>query len=330
MKKNGQTKNNFECRICGNTHQNTKYIVDEVQFGLNEQFDYYECSKCGCLQIKDIPKNIASYYPQKYSAYQKHKTIKPASKLSNFLKLKKSQFNLGLNHNSIGFVMHLCFGGGFVAKLKPAQVRYTDTILDVGTGTGGRLLDLYNRGFKNLLGTDIFIPETIHYSNGVKVLKKDIDELEATFDFIMLNHVFEHMPNPLEQLEKLYNLLKKGKYLLIRIPVADSFSWKNYRENWVALDAPRHFHLLTRESMEILAKKANFKIKEIIDDSSEYQFIGSEQIKKGIAVYAENSYFSNPEKSMFNKMQIKKFKSRAKKLNNQNLGDNTCFYLYKE
>lgn len=330
MKKDGQTDYLFECRVCANKKDNTKYVVKEVQFGIEEYFDYYECAKCGCLQIKTIPDNIEKYYPEKYSAYQKHKSIKPISKISRLLKLKKSQFSLGINHNLIGFMMHTFFGGGFVEKLKPARVRYDDSILDVGSGTGGRMLDLFNRGFKNLMGTDIFIPGDIVYSNGVKVLKKDIGDLNETFDFIMLNHVFEHMPNPLEQLRKLYKLLKNERYLLIRIPVADSFSWINYREDWVALDAPRHFHLFTRESMEILANNANFKIKQVVDDSSEYQFIGSEQIKNGIAVYAKESYFTDSKNSMFSKGQIRSFKHRAKKLNAQNLGDNTCFYLYKE
>jgi len=322
--------NKLTCRICGNQENNDQiYHVREMLFGTNKSFDYFECGRCHCLQIVEIPENIAEFYPETYSAYNKHKGIKKLNAISQFLKYKKSQYCLGRNKNLIGGAMTYFFGGGFVEKLAPANVDFNDEILDVGTGTGGRILDLKRRGFKNLSGSDIFIPGDIFYDNGVKIFKKDVSEIHETYDFIMLNHSLEHMPDPLRILKELYRLLKNGKYVLIRIPVSDSYSWKHYRENWVDLDAPRHFFLHTRKSMEILAKQAGFNVSDVVYDSTEYQFAGSEQYLKDIPAYAENSYFINPEKSIFSKKDIKRFKKKAKKLNDNEEGDTACFYLYK-
>ena len=64
--------------------------------------------------------------------------------------------------------------------------------------------------------------------------------MDGQYDFIMLNHVFEHMDDPVETLQKLYQLLKPNSYLLIRTPVMGTYSWNKYQENWMGLDAPRH------------------------------------------------------------------------------------------
>jgi SAM-dependent methyltransferase len=209
------------------------------------------------------------------------------------------------------------------------MVKTNDRILDVGTGKGQRITRLRQKGFKDITGTDIFIKDDIYYDDGLRVLKVDIRDIEDTFDFVMLNHVFEHMPEPLENLKILHKLVKPGKYLMIRIPVADSYSWEEYRTCWYQLDPPRHFYLHTRKSMQILAEEAGFRIDKVIDDSSEIQFIGSEQYKKGIASFAENSYFINPSLSDFSRKDISTFRRKAKKLNLLNEGDSRCFYLFR-
>ena len=145
----------------------------------------------------------------------------------------------------------------------------------------------------------------------------------------MLNHSFEHMPEPLQVLNKLYLLLNPDKYLLIRIPVAGSYSWRKYGVNWVALDAPRHFFLHTKKSIKILAEKVGFKLVDIIFDSTDYQFWGSEQYLNDIPLRDSRSYYENPNSSIFSKKQIKEFKAKAIELNKNNDGDCACFYLYK-
>ena len=77
----------------------------------------------------------------------------------------------------------------------------------------------------------------------------------------MFNHSFEHMENPFEVMNQSNRLLNKNKFLLVRIPVADSYAFKHYRENWCSLDAPRHLFLHTKKSIELLAKQSGFEIK---------------------------------------------------------------------
>ena len=57
------------CKICKNAQDNIVFWAQEKMFNMNEQFQYLECSRCGCLQIKDIPTDIEKYYPSNYYSY---------------------------------------------------------------------------------------------------------------------------------------------------------------------------------------------------------------------------------------------------------------------
>jgi SAM-dependent methyltransferase len=203
-------------------------------------------------------------------------------------------------------------------------------ILDVGCGSGKLLLRLKKKGFSNLTGIDPFIHEDIFYQNGVNILKKEIKDVEGQFDFIMLHHSLEHMSNPLETFENLYRILKPDRFALIRTPVASSYAWKKYGANWVQLDAPRHLFLHTVKSMQILADKVGFEIHDIIFDSTEFQFLGSEQYMRDIPLKDIRSYKTKSNESIFSEEEVRHFKEKAAELNKNGEGDQACFYLYKK
>ena len=92
-----------------------------------------------------------------------------------------------------------------------------------------------------------------------------------------MHNVFEHVPDPLSTLKKLNDLLEPGRYALLRIPIVDSYGWKNYGVNWALLDAPRHFYLHTTTSMNLLAQEAGFEVARVVFDSDSFTFWGSEQ-----------------------------------------------------
>ena len=59
------------CKICGNSENNKEFKIKEMMFGFRDEFTYFECSKCGCLQIAKIPKNMGKYYPLNYYSFKK-------------------------------------------------------------------------------------------------------------------------------------------------------------------------------------------------------------------------------------------------------------------
>lgn len=310
----------FECKICHNSSHNLSYKVKEMMFGMRHEFFYIKCIKCGCLQLKQIPNNISDYYPKE--AYYSFAT----SSLSDFQKSIKN-YLLGKLFNF--FIGNISIIGYLLSQSYYLQKRYawikcltgidkTASILDIGSGAGKYLDELYTCGFKNINGMDPYIEKDIITDHGIQIKKQNINDINGTYDLIMLNHVFEHLEHPREILSKLRTLLNKSGQLLIRVPLVDSFAWETYGVHWYQIDAPRHFYLHTKKSMELLASITGFKIYKTIYDANDYQFIFSEQ-------YIQNKNIKAP--ILFNKKQIKKWRKQADQLNKNEQGDQACFIL---
>lgn len=315
----------FICQICNNTSNNKILKVREMYFGTKKEFDYLECANCGCLQLINPPKDFSVHYPKNYFTYnQKHE-----SKLKSLLNFFRDQSAMGKN-SSIGNLLLKLFGEPtYITRMKIAGIGLNDSILDIGCGQGILLHKMKESGFENVIGIDPFIDETIEYKNGLKILKKDFSEMDRLYDLIMFNHSFEHMENPLNVMKKSNELLKLNKTLLIRIPIADSYAFNHYRENWCSLDAPRHLFLHTKNSIKILAEQSGFEVKKINYDSRSWQLWGSEQYAKGISLLDNNSYYVNPKKSIFTKKEIYEFEKLTEELNKNGEGDQAEFYLQK-
>ena len=316
------------CRICRNDAGNVTYTALEMMLGLREPFDYFECKACGCLQIAGFPDNMARYYPEGYYSY---KSIPRLSDnfLIRWIKHHRIRHQSG-DRNLFGRFLSLTTKTPvFYEYFKNAGVTPRSRILDVGCGFGKLLLWMKREGFNNILGIDPFIGETINYPNGLTILKKELKELNEVFDFIMLHHAFEHMPDPWGTLQQLCRITRPGGTILLRIPLVSSYAWQTFGINWIALDAPRHFYLHTPKSMTYLAEKSGFEIRKIVYDSFEIQFWGSIQYQKNISLTDPESYLNNKKNPLFSKRELHEFKRRSIQLNRDKTGDAAGFYLVK-
>lgn len=309
------------CKVCGNANQNKIHLAREMMLGLGGDFEYFECSGCGCLQIKEIPSDLSRYYPENYYSYEQQQH----SWLGRYLRTQRTAYKL-YGTNLLGMWMSIMAGDysslsykkGWFSK---AGVSRRSKILDVGCGSGKLLRRLGSLGFTNLTGVDPFIKEDIRLGN-IVIYKKELSDLQGRYDFVMLHHSFEHMAEPLDVLKTIKEKLNPECYALIRIPVAN-YAWRKYGVNWVQLDAPRHLYLHTVKSMQIMAKEAGLEIVDIVFDSTSYQFIGSEgnvqkQLSDGKPGLPLNS---------INKRQIREFERRTNDLNMSGESDQACFYL---
>ena len=314
------------CKICKNSIGNSKYRVREMMFGLREEFDYFQCANCGCLQIGTAPQDLSRYYPRDYFSLEKPKL---SERLALFSSLKQARLKHALGQkNALGAVLSIIGGIPSIPEwVIKAHLRTDSRILDVGCGQGQRLLQLRRKGFSSLTGIDPHIASNIRYRCGVTVYKMQVEDITEHFDFVTLNHSFEHMSDPLNTLKKLRDITNPNGYVMIRIPIADSFAWRNYGSDWFQIDAPRHLFLHTRKSMELLAVKAGFTIFDITYDSNEGQFICSEQYKRDIPLMDRRAYRKGRLSELFSMEEIRTFKEKAQYLNSIKEGDSACFYL---
>ncbi|MCX7877895.1 MAG: class I SAM-dependent methyltransferase [Ignavibacteria bacterium] len=207
------------------------------------------------------------------------------------------------------------------------SINFKDRILDVGCGNGSLLKDFLRYGFKNLTGIDPFLKMETKEDN-IRLLKKNLFEEEETYDVIIFNHSFEHIWEQRRTLIKSSELLSEKGCLIIRMPVVN-YAFEKYRENWIQIDAPRHFFVHSLKSFEILCKTCNLKTDKIIFDSTEFQFIASEQLKMGIFLTSHNSYYTDQSNCQFTQDELKSFRHLTRKLNKKYLGDQAVFFIRK-
>jgi SAM-dependent methyltransferase len=316
-----------KCRICGNNDDNKSYLIKEMMFGLPDQFDYFQCAECNCLQISEQPKDMERFYSSGYYSYNVPVAAPLLKRLNRILR-NRMAFYSAVSPFMKPFAVF--FDRQPLHIIARTGVNRDSSILDVGCGAGSLLLSLRDIGFSNLTGADPYIQKDLDHGNDVKILKSGIDELSGKWDLVMFNHSFEHIPNPAGALKSVARILKEDGTCLIRIPTVSSFAWNHYGVNWVQIDAPRHLFLHSVKSIELLAQKGGFELADIVYDSSIMQFYGSEQLVQGIPYMSERSFAINRKESIFTHSDIKKFRERAKALNIQHLGDQAAFFLRRK
>jgi SAM-dependent methyltransferase len=315
----------MKCVTCRTSGLEKSFVAQEMMFGTRELFFYLQCMNCHSIQIKEIPppEVLAKYYPRDYYSYAIGIDRGGwTSSLREILTNYRNRYCLGLG-SWIGWSLSKYKPGpAILAVLRAAGIQADYDVLDVGCGSAATLLNvLAVCGFVNLLGVDPFIIDDISTKNGVRVLKCNIHEVDQKFDLIMFNHSLEHIVDPHATLRVARAKLKDQGICLVRIPTTSSLAWKIYGADWVQLDAPRHLFVPSREGMSALALSCGFVVHQVIDDSSEFQFVGSELYQRGIPLneQAHQQYFTSA--------QLDQFRARAIDANARHLGDQTAFLL---
>jgi 2-polyprenyl-3-methyl-5-hydroxy-6-metoxy-1,4-benzoquinol methylase len=305
------------CKIC-NEKLGKPFKIREMMLGTREEFEYAQCSHCDTIQIIEVPEDIENYYPTYYCSFQSQ--IPSLIRLPLFKRLFQN-IRARRKYKRCNAEAYNWF--------RPLKILPSYKILDIGSGKGKLICDLFNLGFTNVQGTDKYIDHDYNYGHGVEVLKKDLIELpNNSYDLLMMHHVFEHMENPYEELSKCYDLLKGNGNLMIRIPIVGK-AWEIYKQDWVQLDAPRHFFIHTIKSMQLLAEKTGFVINKIVYDSTAFQFYVSELYKRDIPMVnpVTQEYISWGD--FFSEQEMINFESVAQGLNKEKQGDSAIFYLSK-
>jgi SAM-dependent methyltransferase len=302
------------CTICEVTQPGSFLLVKEMMFGLGDVFSYWECPGCGTVQLQDPPTSWDTYYPAAdYYSYRPGPRAEAAPGVVVRL--------------LADVVLRVPLPKRFYEAFKlprstrwfrGLRVRRGSNILDVGAGSGSVLHGLASVGFYRLTGVDPFVAASITFPNGVRIVKGDIEDIDGQFDVIMFNHSLEHMAEPRRALDAARERMTPGGWLIIRIPLADSWAFEKYREHWSQLDAPRHQFLYTTRSLKIVLEGAGLEVHDMFRDSHAFGLFGSEQYRRDIPLTA-TGVFSNTELSRYGR--------QARKLNRRGLGDQACFVM---
>jgi SAM-dependent methyltransferase len=194
---------------------------------------------------------MGRYYPDNYLSFGEVQSHDLVSSTKRFLRGRRTRYGL-TGQGVLGRILYAHHPFPALAAMKDWGVTVDSTILDVGSGTGKLLQEMCDAGFRHVMGIDPYVENEID-QNCLKILKRTIHEVDPHWDLIMMHHSFEHMLDPLPTLISAAQLLAPDGNILVRIPIAGSWAWKNYGIDWVQIDAPRHYFLHTPTTMKILA-----------------------------------------------------------------------------
>lgn len=136
------------------------------------------------------------------------------------------------------------------------------SLLDVGCGTGDFLKAAQQAGW-NVEGTELACEavERAALQVGGCVIQGDITTLDlpsAPYSLITSYHVIEHFLDPVQQLERCYQLLSPEGALFLETPNIDSLGARVRGAKWSHIIPPEHLIYFSPASLETAIRKAGF------------------------------------------------------------------------
>lgn len=211
------------------------------------RFRIVRCRRCSLVYLNPRPslEQVLRYYPDEYCCFEE---LPPKSRL------------IGLFYR----VLVRLEARELLPGLPPDGV-----LLDFGCGTGHWLVALrpFAAPGQRLVGIDASERAIARLRGaGVEAHVGDDSVLERVLgpesvDRIYLNHVIEHVPDPVETLRRLAGVLKPGGRIHGATPNIDAWDRRLFGRDWVGgWHVPRHFVHLERATLARLVSEAGFEL----------------------------------------------------------------------
>jgi SAM-dependent methyltransferase len=276
----------MECPICysGETHFlfNRKCISP----ALADEYPIWKCRKCDHVYLarhfsqEELTKLYTQYYPRTNFDPARYEAYKECH----------------------GFLSWLDGDKTSAFRYVPQHVR----VLDIGCGSCETL------GYHQKRGCEVFgvetdqnvklIAEQNHFNVHIGHFDPAVFEPNS-FDYITMNHVMEHLQDPLTTLKGIASLLKSshakigagGQFITSFPNFGSTFRLLTGRK-WCGWHIPFHLQFYSRRSLRILAEQADMKIKSIATITASKLFVS----QLGLLVLSEEQ----TEKYLFHSFQM--------------------------
>lgn len=211
------------CPACGALANHEGTAVPDHEYGLSYVARYIECRVCGTLFQEAMPtiSELAAFYPSDYHSMTHAGWL---NRIRNDLRIRR--------------LKGLLTGEG--------------AILDYGCGDGAFLAQAAERmPHRRFWGFEIAerAATTVLAEGRVTLVKGSLPDLLAILpacSLITLNHVIEHLPDPLTVVTALVERLLPGGVFEGQTPAADSLERSIFGRRWSGYHAPRHTVIFSR------------------------------------------------------------------------------------
>lgn len=323
------------CPACTAPAGQADLRVREMMFGLPESFSYRRCTSCGTVALDEVPADLSAYYPDDYYSVDldpervlgrrpARDVVRVVGRSALFGRARVAEATRRYAPRRQVRTLASLFDGVRRAGL-PAGA--ATPVLDVGCGSGLLVYALGLAGLTDVTGVDPFAPGDRRLDTGGRLLRRDLGEVEGPYGLVMFHHSLEHVVDVEQSLRQAATRLAPGGRVLVRMPTVSSQAYEEYGTDWVQFDAPRHITLLSRPGMTAVAQRCGLRVLSVHDDSTGFQFWGSEQVRRGLPLTDDRSHMMTPARSPFGRAKLLAWERRSRALNAAGLGDQAAWVL---
>lgn len=266
------------CPICGSMARVLLHdgLWDKIFFVAPGEWTLWQCSGCRSAYLDPRPdqKTIALAYRHYYTHDD---TAAPAlSSPRSLIGRARRALGNGYRNARFGTTLRPAIpAGSLIGALVPRlrqpidfQFRYLpklasgrpNRVLDIGCGNGAWLSIATTLGWTAMGVEPDRQARDQARARGFDVRESLSNWIDSKnrFDAITLNHVIEHVPDPLATLGQCFALLRPGGRLYIETPNIDALSHNLFGSNWRGLEPPRHLVLFNRLSLAAALRVVGF------------------------------------------------------------------------
>ena len=249
------------CDLCGAAGEFVQSGIADPDGNLNGKWGFRRCSNPECSVCWLDPAPLPNELWKAYATYHTH-TRKAGHRFAKSV--------LSLAHRLLKLcLLPLWMLNGL--KREADYLRFmtlahepAGKLLDVGCG-GGRFLNRMKRHGWSVEGIDFDEQATrkVTVRYGIKTHVGDLAQCALpanSFDVITMSQTIEHLYDPKATLQESLRVLKPGGLLVITTPNADSLGASEFGAFWRGWEAPRHLHLFSVASLQLLTQHAGFAV----------------------------------------------------------------------
>ena len=247
------------CPLCKSTIARKAFILPDWHHGVLGEFSYDRCGDCGTVYQNPqvIAEDLPRCYPSDYYTHAASTAAAPGehapSETRRRLRDAIVRARRGEAQSTLDAVLGRLLGAsrsmrerafyGLLDELIP-RCPEGGRALEIGCGAGYLLALLHRNGWRaEGVEWDAAAAAAARERTGLPVRVGDYARLELPqreYDLVVLQHVFEHLPDPSNALRRLGGLVRPEGRIVLIFPNPRGLGARLFGRHWFPWDPPRH------------------------------------------------------------------------------------------